>query len=300
MLDNLKHSLRGQAQQASESLPALRAAAEKAVASVLHGEHGQSKPGSGEKFWQYREYVQGDRPQDIDWKQTAKTESVFIKQKEWQTTQSVIFWCCQNGSMHFQSSAKYKSKSDHARILTLALALLMTKAGEQVGTFGGRKVGRSQNALEDLEIKLTQDIRSTAPLADYNFYNLPQHATFIQIGDFLEPLEDIEKNFKQFSGQSSGGLVIQVLDPAEINLPYNGRVLFQDMGGTAQKQQIDNVASIRASYKKRIEEHNEALHQICKQQGWHYYLHRTDKDIADSLANIWSLLTFGQTIEEDA
>lgn len=299
MLENLKNSLRGQAQQATESLPALRAAAENAVASVLHGEHGQSKPGSGEKFWQYREYVQGDRPQDIDWKQTAKTESVYIKQKEWQTTQSVIFWCCQNESMRFKSSDKQMSKVDHARVLTLALALLMTKAGEQVGTFGGRKVGRSANALEDLEIKLTEDIRTTAPLADYNLYNLPQHATFVQIGDFLEPLDQIENNFKQFAGQSSGGLVIQVLDPAEINLPYDGRVLFQGLSGKAQKQQVDNVSSIRAAYQKRIAEHNEALHQICKQQGWYYYLHRTDKDIADSLANIWSLFTFGQTIEED-
>ena len=291
------YTLRSQSQEAAESLPALRAAAENAVASVLHGEHAQSKPGTGEKFWQYREYVQGDRPQDIDWRQTAKNQAVFIKQKEWQTTQSVIFWCCQNTSMRFQSPKTKINKLGHARILTLAIAILMTKAGELVGSFGSRKVGRSQNAIEDLELKLTEDIRSYETLPDPQLYTLPQHASFIQIGDFLEPLDMIEDNFKQFSGQTSGGLIVQVLDPAELDLPYEGRILFQGMNRN-DKQQIDNVASIRKAYRERIEAHNRSLQQLCKEHGWHFFQHRTDAHIEETLANIWSLLTFGQTLTE--
>ncbi|MFP4314358.1 MAG: DUF58 domain-containing protein [Alphaproteobacteria bacterium] len=281
--------LRSYAEESSASLPSLRMEAENAVTSVLHGEHAQSKPGAGEKFWQYREYVPGDRPQDIDWRQTAKTEHVFIKQKEWQTPQSIIFWCNQNASMAFQSVSAIASKSHDARVLTLALALLMVRAGEKVGLFASRKIGRSENTLLDMEVKLTQDIRSTAPLADFTLADLPKNASFVQIGDFLEPLEKIEDNFKQFTGRASGGLIVQVLDPAELDLHYNGRVLFQ---GTGEKQQIDNVASIRAQYKERINAHNKALEQLCREYGWHYYLHRTDRAIKETLTHIRTLLSY--------
>lgn len=284
--NNLRHS----AEEAGASLSALRIDAENAVASVLHGEHAQSKPGMGEKFWQYREYVPGDRPQDIDWRQTAKTEHVFIKQKEWQTPQSVIFWCNQSASMDFRSKDKIPHKIDVARIFTLAMALIMLRSGEKVGIFGSRKVGRSENTLLDIEMKLTEDIRSTLPLADYSMYDLPQHASFVQIGDFLEPLDLIEHNFKQFSGRCSGGFVIQVLDPAELDLPYDGRVLFED--GNANRQQIDNVGSVRAAYKKRIREHNAALQQLCKENQWHYIQHRTDQDIKETLMNIRAALSY--------
>lgn len=279
-------SLRQNAERVSESLPALQAIAEKAVAGILHGDHAQSKPGTGEKFWQYRDYVPGDRPQDIDWRQTAKTDHVFIRQKEWQTTQSAIFWCSQHPSMQFVSSKKLPPKIEAARVLTLALGLLMTRAGEQIGAFGSRKTGRSASAVQDVGIKITEDIHSTASLPDAKLYDLPRHAFFVQTGDFLDPLEDIERCFKQFSGQSAGGFVIQILDPAEMDLPYDGRVLFQNSPENA-RQQIDNVASVRAAYQARIQDHIELLRQLCKEQHWHYILHRTDTAYSQTLADIW-------------
>ncbi len=283
-------TLRQQSEEASESLPALQAIAEKAVASILHGDHSQSKPGMGEKFWQYREYVQGDRPQDIDWRQTAKTEHVFIRQKEWQTTQTSVFWCSQNPSMEFASSKKRPSKITAARVLTLALGIMMTRAGEQIGTFGSRKSGRSQNALQDLGLKITEDIRTRASLPDPKIFDLPRHAFFVQIGDFLDPIEDIESCFKNFSAQSSGGFVIQVLDPAEINLPYDGRVLFEDKSH-GLRQQIDNVASVRSAYKAKIAAHIEEVHKLCKEHHWHHVLHTTDTDYRETLSTIWMAMS---------
>ncbi|MAE50455.1 MAG: hypothetical protein CMH27_01455 [Micavibrio sp.] len=283
-------TLRHSAEQAAQSLPALRAEAEKAVASVLHGDHAQSKPGMGEKFWQYREYVPGDRPQDIDWRQTAKTEHVFIRQREWQTAQTSILWCSQSQSMAFTSSNRFPTKQQTARVLTMALGIMMVRAGEKIGSFCAGKTGRSESALEDLATKLTQDIRSLAPLPDPNLYALPRHAYFFQIGDYLEPLSEIEQNFKQFSGSTAGGCVIQILDPSELELLYNGRVLFRDKNH-GKTQRVDNVAAIRAAYQKRIQNHNEALHQLCKEHHWHHIMHRTDQDYAETLSTIWSMIS---------
>lgn len=296
--------LRGKAEAESESLPALQALAEKAVMSILHGAHSQYHPGTGEKFWQFRPYVQGDRPQDIDWKQTAKTQGVFIKQKEWQTTQTSVFWCSTAPSMRFSSKVKRPEKLTAARVLTLALAMMMTRAGEQISTLGSRKTGRSAQAVQELGLHLLSDKQSkdskssaaqksiaAAALPETLGSPLPRHAFFVAIGDFLEPLENIEQSFKQFSAQSDGGLIVQILDPAELELPYDGRVLFRDMHGSALEQ-IENVGAVRDIYKERIESHNALLAKLCKEQKWNYILHRTDTDYKATLAAIWEILSF--------
>lgn len=283
--------LRQHAEEAGESLPALQALAEKAVASVLHGDHGQSRPGMGEKFWQYREYAGGDRPQDIDWKQTAKTDHVYIRQKELQTTQTSVFWCSQSPSMGFSSRKKSPSKITAARVLTLALGILMTRAGEQISAFGSRKTGRSAAALDDLGLKITQDIRSRSSLPDASIYDLPRHAFFIALGDFLDPLEEIEASFKQFAPQSAGGFVVQILDNAELDLPYEGRVLFSDPNRRIA-QAIENVSSIRKAYQERVSAHNAALEKLCKEQNWHYIQHITRNDYKDTLSRIWEIMSY--------
>ena len=74
------------AERDAAHLPDMQLRAEKAAQSIFNADHNQHKTGTGEKFWQYREYIFGDRPQDIDWRQSAKGDRIYIRQKEWQTT----------------------------------------------------------------------------------------------------------------------------------------------------------------------------------------------------------------------
>lgn len=282
--------LRRAAEEAASDLPALMARAEKAVANMLHGEHAQRKPGIGERFWQYREYAPGDRPQDIDWRQSAKGDRVYIKQKEWQTTQTAVFWCAGGAGMDFTSGRRFASKAVEARTLTLALAILMTRAGEQVGLYGGGRSGRTELSLQRIGEALVSENGFKDDLPDPAAARLPLHCTLVQIGDFLSPLEDIEATFKKLSARSSSGLVIQVLDPAEIELPYSGRVLFETPGGS-MREPVNHVESIREQYKARIEFHINGLRSLCRQQQWHYVLHRTDRDVAETLAEVWASMS---------
>lgn len=282
-------SLRQKAEEQAADLPALKISAERAVASVLHGEHMQRKTGSGERFWQFREYRQGDRPQDIDWRQSAKTDRLFIREKEWQTTQTALLWCSRGAGMHFTSAPAYPSKIKAARILTLALALLMTRTGEQIGFLGQGRTGRSEAALQHLGTILTDKTpHNTDELPDAAKIKIPRHTTLFQIGDFLSPPEEIEKTFQSLTTQTTNGFVIQVLDPAELDLPYAGRVLFEGMDGT--KERINNVPSIRSAYKQRMEEHINDIRHICRSCHFHYILHPTDHTITSTLAMIWAMM----------
>jgi uncharacterized protein (DUF58 family) len=264
------------------------AGAERAAASILHGEHRQRRAGSGERFWQFREYVPGDRPQDIDWRQSGKTDRVFIRQKEWQTNQSAFLWCSRAPTMDFKSADAPLSKADSAKIITLAIGLLLTHGGEEIGLFGAPRKGRSEAALQYIAAALMEKTQNKETLPQGDIYK--NSALFLS-GDFLDPPADIAEHFKMLSAQSASGFVIQILDPAEIDLPYDGRAMFETPNENKQRELINNVASIRAEYNKRIAAHIEAVKKIAHDCGWNYVLHSTDRDIKDTLLEIWTTLT---------
>ncbi len=300
--------LRAQAEDISALLPTLMLRSQKIAESVLHGEHARHKSGTGENFWQFREYLPTDRPQDIDWRQSAKGDDVYIKQKEWLVTRKVLFWCAGGKNMDFGSDTdnSFYTKQESAQIVCLALALLLQRGYEQIGVYGGGLgglgrnsgrawAGRGELAIEALGRYLLERSHSCSDdafLPDTKSCSLSRHSVFIGVGDFLSPIEDIEARFDILGQQTKNALIIQVLDPTELDLGFSGRARFK---GTASGEEeiISNVASVREDYKQRMTEHIGRVKALCLRYNWHYRLHRTDCDIFDTLRNIWESIEMG-------
>lgn len=282
-------ALRRRAEEASAALPALLAEAEKAATSILSGDHSQRKTGIGEKFWQFREYDPSDRPQDIDWRQSGKGDRVYVRQKEWQTLQTALFWCQRDEGMNYASAPALPRKGECALVLSLALALLLSRAGEQIGPADGSLApGRSDSTLEKLGRHLYE---AAAPQALPPAEILPvrKNSSLIMAGDFLQPASDIAPLFRQLGTRSGAGLVIQVLDPAELSLPFDGRAIFEDPQGQ-NRQNIDHVPSVRSQYIARINAHIDEVKMLCRKNRWHWLLHTTDKDIRTTLFEAWMMM----------
>lgn len=272
--------LRQSAQDSISDLPALKDAATQVAAQILQGSHGQKRAGGSETFWQFREYSDADRPQDIDWRQSAKTDHVYVREKELQTPQSVYVWAHRGASMDFQSGDALHSKQEAAQILSLALAMLFMRGDERVGVLGQKNAGHSDNALDKIGRFLLEDDEAIHPTG-----NVPSKSTLVLCSDFLEPPEDIEYSFDFLSGQQTRGIVLQVIDPAERDLTYDGHLVFND--GSAQKHKIDHVSSIREAYQDKVQAHIDAIEGMCKSLGWSHYLHVTDRPLHETLLRIW-------------
>jgi len=285
--------LRHRAEEETAGLPPLMATAERAATSVLTGDHRQRKVGTGEKFWQFRDYDPSDRPQDIDWRQSAKGDHVFVRQKEWQTTQIGSFWCASYDGMKYSSSNNLPSKYESAITLGLGLSILMVRAGELVSLLeSGMQPGRTDSAI----MKIGQGFMGPQDeaLPDIKGLKIPNHAGLILIGDFLSLPETIRDTFSFLAARATNALVIQVLDPAELDLPFSGRVIFEDKVGADKKYQIARVESVRAEYKTRIAGHLSEVHKICRDLQWEYLLHTTDTPVRDTLFKAWALIDRGQ------
>ncbi|MCB9982233.1 MAG: DUF58 domain-containing protein [Rhodospirillales bacterium] len=274
--------LRPEAERVAAQVPELRARAVKTAFHVLHGANPRKRAGAGESFWQFREYEPGDMPREIDWRQSAKTDRVFIRQKEQYNAQSCLFWTKRNADMDFKSDTSRFNKKYTSAVLALTLALLHSHGGEMVGFAGHGRPGHSEKTLKAFEHLLTDEAHDSLPVS----LNIPRHAHFYAISDFLEPVADIRSAFKPLAERTLNGWMVAVLDPAELDLPYDGRILFENMAGESRVM-IDNARDIRSAYQARMRGHLEDLRALAERWGWRFVVHNTAEPLEETALKIW-------------
>ena len=109
--------LQHRAEQAAAALPPLLVAAERVAATVAQGVHGRRRVGQGETFWQFRQYQPGDAATRIDWRESAKSQRLYVRETEWEAAQSVWLWRDASPSMEYASSKAIPTKRERADLL---------------------------------------------------------------------------------------------------------------------------------------------------------------------------------------
>ena len=284
------------AEQLAATLPALLVAAERVAATVVQGVHGRRRVGSGETFWQYRRYQGGDSATAIDWRQSAKSQKTFVRENEWEAAQSVWLWRDGSASMDYQSAGvgagtASERKQDRADLLLLALASLLLRGGEHVGLYGQDSIATGGRAtLNRLGAHLLDHRTGEVDLPTPG--RLPRLAQLVLFSDFLAPLEEIDSVVKRFANQGARGHLLQILDGAEEDLPFQGCTEFEGLEGEG-KILIGRVESLRDDYRLRMAVRREGLNDIARRAGWGFAVHRTDRSPQTALLALYSALSGG-------
>jgi uncharacterized protein (DUF58 family) len=268
--------LRQRAEHAASTLPPLLVAAERIASTVIQGVHGRRRVGQGETFWQFRRYQPGDSIGAIDWRQTAKGDRVYVRENEWEAAQSVWLWCDASPSMAWRSNREVPSKLERATVLSLALASLLVRAGEQVAQLGSGQLPRGGRAVLN---RLSDAFSRTAPQGAPSLPNvepLPRHARVVIAGDLLSPPHEIERIVRGYAARGVRGALLQVLDPAEETLPFAGRVRFRGLEGEGDTL-IGRVETVRDDYTALMASHRAALADLARTSDWSYVVHHTDR-----------------------
>src|SRR6056297_2077552 len=217
------HTLRPRAEAEAARLPPLLARAEHLAGTVLLGEHGRRRAGQGDDFWQYRPVQQGDSRRMIDWRRSARSDAQFVRQREWQIAQSVMLWVDGAASMRFASGKDVPEKADRARLLALAVAVLLNRGGERVGLTGQALPPRRGEAqIARLAAALTGG-DAQDDYASPDTRGLPAHGRALFVSDFLGHFDPVRRALTEAADRGVQGVVLQVLDPAEEAFPYRGR-----------------------------------------------------------------------------
>jgi uncharacterized protein (DUF58 family) len=277
-------SLRHHAEETAAALPPLLVAAERIAATVAQGVHGRRRVGQGETFWQFRQYEPGDAAQRIDWRESAKSQRLYVRETEWEAAQSVWLWRDASPSMDYSSAsyipgAEWPTKRERAELILVALASLLVRGGERLSLLGSGIAPMSGRiALSRLVGLIEHDgphataARGGLPTVE----TLPRAAQLVLIGDFLADIEATNKAIAGFAASGIGGHLLQVVDPAEEDLPFDGRVRFEAVEERGDLV-IGRVENIREAYVGRFRQHREGLQAIARAVGWTFSSHRTDR-----------------------
>ncbi len=276
------HDLETGAHLLAARVPALLVEARRVSHTVAHGIHGRRRAGPGETFWQFRHFENSDTAGSIDWRRSAGSDHLFVREREWEAAHTAWIWPDLSASMSFQSRLAPTSKMERAIVLAFAIGELLVRGGERIGLMGARaRAGRT--AVRKLAESIARRLRDPAAAE-----SAPPKAAIgrfsecLLFSDFLEPLDVLAPRLEQLAIQGVRGHLVQILDPAEETLPYHGRTEFA-ASETNERIVAGRAETLRERYQERMTAHRQALIDEIKRLEWSLLVHHTDRPAEEAL-----------------
>lgn len=238
------------------------------------------------EFSEYRQYAQGDDPRFLDWKLYARTDRSYIRLFEDETNLRCYLVSDFSRSMNF-GTVGY-TKHDYGRTIAASLAWLLNRQGDAVGLnlFDERvrlviparyRPGQLRRLMVALEEPTSGRETQPAAALEHAARRLNRRGFVVLISDLLAPVEDFEAGLKLLRGCGHDVIVFQVLDPVELDLNIDGPRLFKDLE-TGQQLYAD-PKNAAADFVSRINEHNNAVQQVCERLGAAFLRTTTDQPL---------------------
>jgi uncharacterized protein (DUF58 family) len=255
------------------------------------GEHRSPFRGFALEFAQHREYVTGDDLRHLDWKVLGRTDRYYVKQYE-QDTNFVANLLIDGSESMTYGSGKI-TKLDYAKALTACLAylVLLQRDAVAVSIFDTEtreaisrtdNLGKIHHIMDRLAaFQATQQTRLGVALEDMARMGRARGIVVI-VSDLLDDEEGFIRGLQQLRFIGHDVVVFHVLDPAELDFPFHGRVQF--IGLESNPTIETNPADIRKSYLKEMTEFRRRMHQACDRTGSHYVLANTGNTLAETLS----------------
>lgn len=259
----------------AQRLPALLIEARRVAHTVTHGTHGRRRSGPGETFWQFRRFEKSDSAGVIDWRRSAASDTLYVREREWEAAHTIWLWPDLSPSMEFCSHLASVQKIERALVLTLALGELMVQAGEKIGLIGMLPPTAQRSAVNRAAEAIVQHVKAhetSPPLPPPA--RLGRFSECLILSDFLQPIDQIESDLHRLADQGVSGHMVQILDPAEETLPYEGRTEFLSSDGDVRVL-AGRAESLRERYQERMRAHQLALKDLAGRLEWTFLRHHT-------------------------
>ena len=270
----------------ADRLPDLLLEAERIAANVSHGIHGRRRAGPGETFWQFRQYGTNDGAQMIDWRRSASSDVLYVREREWEAAHTVWLWPDVSPSMNFKSHLSTTTKRNRAVVLMLATAELLVRGGERVALLGLTQPMANRRAATKLAEALAQAAhRKDATESLPPKARLSRFSGAVLFSDFLDPIEVIRERIEILASGGVTGHIVQILDPAEETLPYSGRTEFVGLEGD-DHWIAERAETLRPAYIAKLQAHRAQLVEITKRLGWTFLVHHTDRAASEPLLSL--------------
>jgi uncharacterized protein (DUF58 family) len=225
------------------------------VEGFLTGLHRSPFKGFSVEFAEYRQYMPGDDLSTIDWKVYARSDRHYVKKFEEETNLDCHVMIDVSGSMGYGSRGL--TKFDYAQCLAASLAYLMNRQRDAVGltAFDEAIVGMLPASARPGHLRATLITLERLTLGRQTNVSKPMHqlaaslskrGMVVLISDLLDDPERVINGLKHLQYRGTDVVVFQVLDPHELEFPFERATRFEDMETKAEIMAVPTV--VRAHY----------------------------------------------------
>jgi len=266
------------------------------VEGLMSGVHRSRSKGFSVEFEEHREYSPGDEIRRIDWKALGKFDRYFIKEYEDETNLRAYLLLDASASMNYASDGV--TKFDYGCTLTASLAYLILKQQDAAGlvTFSDRiESFIPPKAKRDYLMQILHALENRGPAGETNVGRilediagqLKRRGLVILVSDLLDEPAQILKGLRLFRFKGNDVIVFHLLDPAELNLPFDGNILFEDLEELNLKV-IADPRTIRKTYQEVVGEFITEMRKQCHNDAIDYQLIPTSTPLDQALTSYLS------------
>ena len=276
-------SLFSSSEKISNLLPSLLSHSSILLKNIYAGLHSTRFAGKGENFWQFKEYTRGESVVNIDWRKSASSKKILIKQNEKELSKTIYLYFDRSFSMNYKSNGGLYSKFFFSALFTLTLCKLFSNNKEKVYIFNSdnKPINCSANINNFNKSFLSNQDKHAFPIINH----FKDKSLCIFFSDFLFENKELEILLTKFKNKGILGYIIQILDPMEINFKLNSTALLDDLE-TNETLILDKDKNIENQYNLKIKELEKSLRNIASHSNWNYYKFSTDEDMTKFLINL--------------
>jgi uncharacterized protein (DUF58 family) len=275
-------------------LQAMPLRARTTVEGYTAGVHRSPFHGFSIEFAEHREYSPGDDLRYLDWKVFGRTDKYYLKQFEEETNLVCHLLLDTSQSMYYRSDAAPMSKLDFARRAAAALAYLVLHQQDSVGLVAFDSEIRSlvrassnpshlKEILHVMEGASAERKTSIGPILHDLAERIKRRGIMIVLSDLFDNLDSLTTGLKHLRHRRHEVILMHVLDPAEIDFPFDQVTLFHGLEGLSDV--LVDPAAIRKAYLTEFARYVRRLQTACRAQAIDYVPMRTDQSLEVVLAS---------------
>lgn len=262
--------------------------ARRIVEGLVSGLHRSPFRGTSVEFAEHREYSSGDDLRYLDWKVYAKTDRYYLKSFEDESNLSGFVVLDNSESMAYQSESAPYSKYAYGQLLAACLSYLVVRQQDAVGMMIASDAVHGMASPSNQAVQLRSIIQLLEKFEPSGQTNLAlaindavsrirRRSVIVVISDLFDELETIGQMLSQLHTRRHDVAVIQVLDPAEREFPFEQLTMFRGLEQTGD--QLGDPRVLKEAYLSELESHLTAVNRACRQRGFDHLVATTDQPL---------------------
>jgi uncharacterized protein (DUF58 family) len=259
---------------------------------VLTGLHRSPHHGQSVEFAEHKEYAPGDDVRRIDWKAYGKFDKYYVKRFEQETNLRAYLVVDGSGSMGYRGRPEALTKLEVASALAASLAYLLFRQQDAAGLVlvgdavrGAIPPRASASHLGPL-VEALENARAEGPTrlgaaVDWIIERAPRRSSVILFTDLMDRDEQVLRKIAQLGLRRHDVTVFHVLDPAELEFPFEDPTLFLSMEDGRQVEA--HPRDVRKGYLEVLRRWLDDVKRACAEADVDYQLCRTDRPVDEVL-----------------